>query len=204
MLEQLFGSKTRFKLLQFFIFHPNNHYFVRELTRLMKTQINSIRRELSILEDINLIKSFAPDVNLEKVKKTGALRKYYGYNVDFLMGPELRSLLLKEKLLLQEGLIKTLKKLPGVQLLVLTGMFIGYTKEEIPTDVLLVGSVDDQKLKQIISQLEKDFGQEINYTALSYKEYQYRRSIRDRFLLSILDGRKLVLLDQLIVNEKEK
>src|SRR5665213_480708 len=57
MIEQLFGSKTRVKLLQLFYSNPNRSYFVREITRKIDEQINSVRRELSNLLSIGIITS---------------------------------------------------------------------------------------------------------------------------------------------------
>src|SRR5437870_4054888 len=57
MFEQLFGSKTRVKLLQLFYSNPNRSFYVREITRKIDEQINSVRRELANLLSIGIIKS---------------------------------------------------------------------------------------------------------------------------------------------------
>src|SRR5476649_1380607 len=57
MIEQLFGSKTRVKLLQLFYANPNRSFYVREITRKIDEQINSVRRELSNLLSIGIITS---------------------------------------------------------------------------------------------------------------------------------------------------
>jgi len=57
MVEQLFGSKTRVKLLQLFYSNPNRAFYVREITRKIDEQINSVRRELSNLLNIGIITS---------------------------------------------------------------------------------------------------------------------------------------------------
>ncbi len=57
MIEQLFGSKTRVKLLQLFYSNPNRSFFVREITRKIDEQINSVRRELSNLLNVGIITS---------------------------------------------------------------------------------------------------------------------------------------------------
>jgi len=56
MLEQLFGSQTRVRLLQIFLSNPEEKYFVRELTRNLNSQINAIRRELENLEELGAIR----------------------------------------------------------------------------------------------------------------------------------------------------
>jgi hypothetical protein len=57
MIEQLFGSKTRVKLLQLFYSNPNRSFYVREITRKIDEQINSVRRELSNLLSVGIITS---------------------------------------------------------------------------------------------------------------------------------------------------
>src|SRR5438067_8936356 len=57
MVEQLFGSKTRVKLLQLFYSNPNRAFYVREITRKIDEQINSVRRELANLLNTGIIVS---------------------------------------------------------------------------------------------------------------------------------------------------
>jgi predicted transcriptional regulator len=57
MVEQLFGSKTRVKLLGLFYSNPNRSFYVREITRKIDEQINSVRRELANLLNIGIIVS---------------------------------------------------------------------------------------------------------------------------------------------------
>src|SRR5690606_13167920 len=72
MIEQLFGSKTRVKLLQLFYSNPNRAFYVREITRKIDEQINSVRRELSNLLSIGIISS-----------DTTNNRLYYEVNQEF-------------------------------------------------------------------------------------------------------------------------
>src|ERR1700743_3199076 len=57
MVDQLFGSKTRVKLLRLFYGNPNRSFYVREITRKIDEQINSVRRELANLLNIGIIVS---------------------------------------------------------------------------------------------------------------------------------------------------
>src|SRR3954467_14383534 len=57
MVEQLFGCKSRVNLLQLFYSNPNRSFYVREITRKIDEQINSVRRELSNLLSIGIIVS---------------------------------------------------------------------------------------------------------------------------------------------------
>ena len=56
-LEKLFGSKSRAKLLNLFFGNSDKSFYVREITRVIEEQINSVRRELLNLESIGVIKN---------------------------------------------------------------------------------------------------------------------------------------------------
>ncbi len=55
-LEKLFGSKTRAKLLALFFGDMTKSYYVREITRVIEEQINSVRRELTNLNALGLVR----------------------------------------------------------------------------------------------------------------------------------------------------
>ena len=80
MIEQLFGSKTRVKLLQLFYRNPNRSFYVREITRKIEEQINSVRRELANLLSVGIISS-----------DTNNNRLYYEVNQKFEHYDALRS-----------------------------------------------------------------------------------------------------------------
>src|SRR5690349_23218891 len=82
MIEQLFGSKTRVKLLQLFYSNPNRSFFVREITRKIDEQINSVRRELANLLNIGIISSETTNNRLyyevnQKYEYYGALSEIF-------------------------------------------------------------------------------------------------------------------------------
>lgn len=203
-LEQLFGSKTRLKLLKLFLNNPDKFYYVREITRETNTRINSIRRELENLQNLGLIielTSKPKEIAQNKLGKNkmnqGRLgKKYFKVNTDFLLYQELKSLLLKSQLLLEKNLIKGIQKLGSVCYLVLTGFFVG--QKNARTDILMVGKLNRRRLRALIKNFEKDFDREINYTVLSKREFIYRKDITDRFLYDILENKKLVIIDNLM------
>src|SRR6266567_4501755 len=83
MIEQLFGSKTRVKLLRLFYGNPNRSFYVREITRKIDEQINSVRRELSNLLQIGIITSDTTNNKLyyevnQKFEFYGPLQAMFG------------------------------------------------------------------------------------------------------------------------------
>ena len=55
MLEQLFGSCSRVKILNLFLLNPEEKFYIRELSRKLKLQLNSVRRELENLEKFGIL-----------------------------------------------------------------------------------------------------------------------------------------------------
>lgn len=56
-IQNLFGSQTRYKLIKLFILNPDGSFYVREITRIIDEQINSVRRELANLNDSGIVLS---------------------------------------------------------------------------------------------------------------------------------------------------
>ncbi len=193
MLENIFGSRTRFKLLKLFLTHPGEYFFVRELTRRTEEKLNSIRRELANLEDIGLIKA-EDKIKLDPQKDTKEKRKYYTVNLDFVLYEEFKNLILKSRLLLEKTLAKEIKNLGKVKFLVLSGIFVDDKNSK--TDLLIVGSIDRQKLDALVKKLEKNFEQDIRYTIMPTTEFNYRNQVTDKFLFEILEGRNIIVIDE--------
>ena len=137
VLKALFSSQTRVKLLSTFLLHPDQEYFIRELTRLLGEQINSIRRELENLRRIGLVKA------RHKNRK-----KYYKIDTDFPLYADLRNIFAKE-IQAESPVVANLKKLPNVELVLLAGMFTG---TESKVDLLIVGTVKKEILEALLLQ----------------------------------------------------
>ncbi len=200
MLENIFGSRTRVKLLKLFLIHPERSFFVRELARKTGEEINSIRRELNNLEELGLIKvENEAGFNKGSVRRQGQTkkekRKFYSVNTNFLLYNEFKNLILKSRFLLEKSLVKEINNLGKVKLLVLSGVFVDDKKAK--TDFLIVGNIDREKLKLLIGKLEKNFDQEIRYTVMTTQEFNYRNRITDKFLFEMLEGRKIIVIDNL-------
>lgn len=194
MLEHLFGSKTRVKLMSLFLSEGSEPLFVREVTRRIGTQINAVRRELSNLVQFGLI------IETEVVahtgeKRPGLKRKYYRLNESFALLPEVRSLITKAQLLVEHRVDRVLAGSDGVKYVAFMGAFLG--GQHSPVDLFIIGSIEDDSLRKIVIAMEQTLGREINYTVMPVQEYQYRKEISDKFLQTILDAPKSVVLDRL-------
>lgn len=197
MLEQLFGSKTRIKILRLFFRNKDKTFFVREISRQISIQINAVRRELELLSSLKIIKEVENSSNEEKENEIGEkLRKYYCLNTESVIFEELKELLLKENVMGEQELVTNLKSKAGkIDLLVLTGRFTGV--EKIETDLLLVGDVKLRNVKKIIEEYEKKLGFEIRYTVMSKNEFIDRRYVMDKFIYSIFEVENVIIINDL-------
>ncbi len=193
MLEHLFGSRTRVKLISLFLSQPDEPIFVREVTRRIDTQINAVRRELANLMKFGLITE-VDDVE-DAAKRPGLKRKYYTLNAVFPLLPEVRSLMTKAQLLMEHRVDKAFESMDAVKYVALMGVFLG--GRNAPVDLFIIGSIDKGVLQKIVSKMEKSVGGEVNYTVMSLNEYQYRKEMADKFFISVVDAPKNVVLDRL-------
>lgn len=188
VLEKLFGSRTRVKILSLFIKNPNKEFYVREITRKLKERINSIRRELENLTKMDILKNF------KKNRK-----KYFNLNKKCNIYNELSALILKSSMVPKEKIIQEIKRIGDVQFAALSGAF---TRSTSRVDLIIVSDkTNKNKLLRIIDFLEKQQGQELNYTLMSKKEFEYRKNLDDKFLKSILDNKHQILINKLSENK---
>jgi hypothetical protein len=199
MVEQLFGSKTRVKLLQLFYSNPNRSFYVREITRKIDEQINSVRRELANLLSIGII---ASDDTTNK-------RLYYEVNQAYEFYEPLRTIFGNgASVPAEEGEEKPkrpptassnveadkIKALGNVEVAIYTGQF---TRDESSgIDALIVGDINQHALQKFMSELEAQEGKEVRYTVMPSQEFNYRRQIKDRFITTVLSAKKQILIDK--------
>lgn len=198
MVEQLFGSKTRVKLLQLFYSNPNRSFYVREITRKIDEQINSVRRELSNLLNIGIIVS----ENTENKLFYEVNQKYEFYEpLQQIFG---KGVTKKKKAATadQADDEDEFKSLGKVELAIYTGQFTRDDRSGV--DILIVGNVNPNAMQKFVTELEAKEGKELRYAVLSVDDFSYRRQIKDRFVGSILESKKQVMLDNIGLNEPEE
>lgn len=197
-LEQLFGSKTRSRLLALFLQHPEQAYFVRELTRKIDAQLNSVRRELQNLVELGVLMERVDEpVPAGKVRGLADKKKFYIANPDFMLFHDLKALFTKASVFLKNNLVQEIDDKGDIAYLAFTGRFVGNLSA--PTDILIVGSIDPKALQHVVTSFEEEMASEINYTLMPKDEFVYRRQVTDRFLFSILEGQKIVMIDRVAV-----
>lgn len=173
MLKRLFTSNTRIKLLSVYLMDDQKEYFIRELTRLLDEQINSVRRELDNLKKMGFLKT-----------RTVKRKKYYFVNQDFIFLEELRSIFFKSGYT-NKKITAEIQKMGDVQLLALAGQFVQQPTNSV--DMLIVGEVNREKLTHYINN-EIRTNKPIKFTVMDVEDYKYRISCHDRFLKDLIES----------------
>ena len=189
MIDALFGSKTRVKLLHLFLNNPGKAFYVREITRLIDEQINSVRRELANMLEVGVITSDSADNKLYY-----EVNQRYEYYVPFrAIFSDSKQVQLSDARSSAPAWQEAISKLPGVRVAIIAGVLVRGSASQV--DLLLVGDISGTKVKAITTAIEKAEGRELSYSVLSYDDFYYRLSVRDKFITAILTSKHSVLAD---------
>ncbi len=183
-LEKIFGSRTRVKIITLFTAGVKRPYYVREISRSVNERLNAVRRELEILRKIGMLSTH-----------DNKRRKYYTLNADFMLIDELSSIMQKAGPGVEDTLFKNIERLGDIQYVCLSGYFTGVA--DAPTDILIVGDVNETRLEGFIKRIEHQLDQELSYTPMTRNEFKYRLNFNDIFLRSIFQKPYKELLNNL-------
>jgi len=184
LLEDLIISKVRVKMLELFLTNPGKIFHVREIVRRLDEEINAVRRELLHMEKASMV-----------TKEQRANRLYYGFRKDYPLYFELLELVAKTTGL-GKDILKNRAKLGKIKFAMMSGRFMRGLSRVGTTDVdlLIVGSVVLPELGQIVKSEEMRRDRELNYTVMTEEEYEFRKRRRDPFVLSILEGSRVMVI----------
>src|SRR3990172_3344412 len=136
ILEKLFGSPARVKLMRLFLSNPEAFFEVGEIARRTRISKAGLRREINLLQSAGLIKrkkvnppSHPPSHKASDGhgKATGGRRKITNWylNFDFPYRENLKTLLSSDTLLKKNDIAKEFKSAGKIKLLLVSGLFIG-------------------------------------------------------------------------------
>ena len=151
MLEKLFTSKTRVRILGMLLFNSDSNFHLREIAREVKITPIYVKKELQNLEELNLVSS----------SKKGNL-SIFQVNRNSPIFTELKSIFMKTEYL-GELIKKSLEELK-IDFAFIFGSFAkGIESEESDIDLFVVGNINENDLLTIIQETEERTGRGINY-----------------------------------------
>jgi len=156
---------------------PDEEHYIRELTRKLDEQINSVRRELDNLKKIGILKA-----------KSKFRKKYYHANKNFIFYEELRSIFQKSESSISD-IARTILEFGDIKILVFSGMFID---KETPVDLFIVGEIDREKLKNYLND-DLSTKKPVRFTVMTEEDFKYRAECKDKFVSDILNDKDSVI-----------
>lgn len=185
ILENLFNSKAKVKLLRLFLNNADKKYTLSEIAGKAKIKSNIARKEINNLLKIKFL------IRSKKSNQT-----FYKINTEFIFYNELKKLIFKASPTSADKIASQVMKLGQIRFVLVSGVFLNSDKGKI--DILIVGEqISRTKLKNFLSNVEADVGKGINYVCMSTDEFRYRKNMFDKFILNIFDTPHKILIDRM-------
>lgn len=184
MLEKLFGSKLRAKVMGWMFTHPDERYYVRQLTSLIHEDSTNISRELSRLSELGILLG----------KKEGK-QKFYTVNKECPVYHELEGLILKTYGLADvlRSVLKPFKR--QISVAFIYGSFAKRTfNSASDIDVFIIGSVQFKDITKVLMDAQKTLGREINPTVFPEQEFTGKIKTSNHFINRVIEDKKLFLI----------
>ncbi len=174
MLERLFTSKTRVRILAEILLNSDREYHIRELSRIVDISPIYVQKELKNLQSLGLLTS----------RKQGNM-VLYTLDKHSTISDDLKRIFLKTEGVGAE-ILKNLGK-AEIQYALIYGSFAkGAETTRSDIDLLVIGDVDEDILLRSISKAEGKVGREINYLLWTPKEFAQKARQKIPLLLEIL------------------
>lgn len=185
ILEQLFDSPIKVKLLKLFLRNPETSFEFKEVVSRTKTNAPVTRRQITKLESIKFITA-----------KWNKKKKLYSINPKFDFYGELKTLVLKSSPASKQKILKHLRTLGKINLAIISGVFVNTDNARV--DLMIVGDrLKNNKLSAFIKDLEAEVGKEIDFVVLSTADFKYRYNMFDRFIKDVLEKPHEKLINKL-------
>lgn len=182
-LQDFMISKVRVKMMELFFNNIEEMYYVREITREIKEEINAVRRELERMLSAGILKS-----------EQRGNRLYYFVNKKYLYFQEIQQMIVKSTGL-GKKIRKLRRKLGSVSFVMFSGRFVrGLVPRQGEIDLLVIGEVVLPELEQLVKAEQEKLGREINYAVFSDDEFEFRKTRRDPFVMDVLYGTKIMVI----------
>lgn len=181
ILEKLFGSSARIKIMRLFIFNPEDTYDFKTMAKKTRVGRSIVRRETGALIRAGLIRK----------KNNG-----YSLNSNFSLLAPLQSLLTFNGPISHEELIKRVGKAGQLKLVVISGIFTEQWDGRV--DLLIIGNkIRKAVLEATLRNIEAEVGKDLRYACLETPDFIYRLGIGDKLIRDVFDYPHKVILDKI-------
>jgi hypothetical protein len=191
VLEKLFGSAAKVKIIKLFLFNPESAFDVAGAADRSKTSQEIARKEINNLLEINFIKPrvYTKEVKRQKNRSMQIIRRRVnGWTLDqrFPYIEDIKSFLSNINPFKHKDIVDKISRAGKIQLLIVSGIFI--KNPDSRADLLVVGdNLKQGQLDNIMKTIESEIGKEIRYAVFETSEFNYRNSMFDKLIKDILD-----------------
>lgn len=197
ILEKLFGSLAKVKLIKLFVFNPETQLTREELMTRAKLSQSETRRTLGLLKKMGLIKE-------KKIWKEGnnGKKRVSGFFLDqeFIYLKQLQQFLLESSSVTDPEIVSHLARAGKLKLVVMAGVFLQDWNSRV--DLLVVGdNLKQNTVEKAIRTIEADMGRELTYAMFDTDDFKYRLGMYDKLVRDILDFKHRVLVDKIGLRE---
>lgn len=184
MIEAIFGSKLRTKILGWLYTHTDQRYFVRQLTNLIKEDSTNVSRELIRLEKAGIV-----------VSTTEGRQKYYQANSKSPIFNELKSIVRKTfgvADVIREALAPVSGGIKAAFIFGSVARSSDDRKSDI--DVMIIGDITFDEVVSALSPAENTLGREINSVVYPVAEFSKKVNKDHYFVKNVLGKEKIFLI----------
>ena len=179
-LVYLLGTE-KVKILRVFLKDSTQQLSIEELHNKTHIQVNTLRSELRQAIKHNIIQEF----------KSKQETSYTINPIEEVMALETVIFRLSQSFF--DALGQKLDKIGNIHLCIVMGAFLQRDKDRV--DMFLVADdVNEKKFETLIQDIETELAQEITYTVLTLKEFEYRQNMFDKFVLDILENKNIKIV----------
>jgi predicted nucleotidyltransferase len=182
-IDQLFGSKTRVKLLTKLLLNPEKTFYMRKLSRELHVTYSMIRKEAKNLASLGIInENKQGKVTLISINKS---LPYFN---------DLKNLIVKTS-----GIGDLLKdvfsKLSGIDYALVYGsMASGEESTSSDVDLLIVGQSSEEEILKIVGVIEEEVEREVNYVLWTKEDFMQRVKSKHHLLVDIAEKPVIMLV----------
>jgi len=170
MLERLFTSKSRVKLLELLLLNPTEELHLREMSRRTHVSAPYVKREMTNLINLGLV-----------LKRSQGNLTLFKFNKDSPIAEELKRIFLKTESF-GRFIQDSLKEIGNIKFALIYGSFAkGEEAETSDIDLLIIGDVNERRMLGIMEKIEERVGREVNYIA--WTEYEFEKKALERIPL---------------------
>ncbi|MBI3627569.1 MAG: hypothetical protein HY220_02370 [Candidatus Sungbacteria bacterium] len=208
VLEKLFESKAKVRILRLFLRNPASHFSLDQVSRLVGLKEEETAKEISKFLQLGILKWRTTQVVVSELSGKGKMKKLrmrqktvrvFIADENFYFFKELQALILRQVPESRHRLVSKIKKLGRVKLAIATGAFVNNDSARV--DLLIVGdSINRRRLENMLHTWEANAGKELTYALMTTEEFKYRVDMFDRFTRDILETSHDKLINALNVS----